>query len=181
MMNTERHLPCKNPVVALCERRGGRVYVGNKPAMDHRFSKRGTFAGSSPKKIAGRFSVSIQKAHMKSLALGLFFISASIAVHGGALSGTFLRDIAADILKGVLVDGIDKALRDAVTAGASLPVEKRPVLDLTWQIPKLSLNYYSAKIVDGRTSEWGEGSAGDQCDHVSRKKNADIQNLELQP
>lgn len=118
---------------------------------------------------------------MKSLALGLFFISASIAVHGGALSGTFLRDIAADILKGVLVDGIDKALRDAVTAGASLPVEKRPVLDLTWQIPKLSLNYYSAKIVDGRTSEWGEGSAGDQCDHVSRKKNADIQNLELQP
>jgi hypothetical protein len=96
---------------------------------------------------------------MKLLVLTLLLaatnFSTSAANAGGVLGGTMLRDIAADILKGIAVDRIDKAIKEAVRDGQSLPVDKRPVLQLTWQIPKLTLEYYLAKASNGRLSEWG--------------------------
>lgn len=89
------------------------------------------------------------------LVLAANTITAYAANSGLPLGGTMLRDIAADILKGLAVDGISKAIKEAVWDGQSLPVDKRPILELTWQVPVLTQEIYHAKLVEGRLGEWG--------------------------
>lgn len=70
-------------------------------------------------------------------------------------TGIFIRDLAADIIKGVAVQGLSKALTDAITDKSHMPVDKMPVLELSWQVSKLNEKFHSAKIAHGQT-QWGQ-------------------------
>lgn len=90
----------------------------------------------------------------RSLFVAISVLSATQACKANGIS-VFIRDFAAEILKGVAIEGLSKDLMDAIKDKSSVPVEQYPVLQLSWNIWSFRDSAYVVKkTAGGQVIEW---------------------------